>query len=287
MKATLTVILTLLVTLVLVSACSDDDNATVSPSPTESSQPTQSAARTPTPSGTYSDDRFGYTVELPQGWRAATAFMDAYGELHARPQGVGNSEDYAVLTDLSADDETEFVQRVASGTPTGLTGIEPWLEFFLLRTVEIYPTDSTREELLNSTTQGNVKHVVTDVRDVELAGARVGTRYDLELDSDYGHFIYDAVYVPSEVSGCSDCTGFVLQTVIAGRTLQSPGPTEPPPAEYPKVEFEQIVSSFSTAGDPVVEPEAWGTWRFHGARLPASAAYHGMLVPLFGRLDRR
>jgi hypothetical protein len=25
--------------------------------------------------------------------------------------------------------------------------------------------------------------------------------------------------------------------------------------------------------------EAWGTWRFHGARLPASASYHGMLVP--------
>lgn len=25
--------------------------------------------------------------------------------------------------------------------------------------------------------------------------------------------------------------------------------------------------------------EVWGTWRFHGARLPSSAAYHGMLVP--------
>ncbi len=25
--------------------------------------------------------------------------------------------------------------------------------------------------------------------------------------------------------------------------------------------------------------EAWGTWRFHSARLPASAACHGMLVP--------
>jgi hypothetical protein len=25
--------------------------------------------------------------------------------------------------------------------------------------------------------------------------------------------------------------------------------------------------------------ESWGTWRFHGARLPSSAAYHGMLVP--------
>ena len=25
--------------------------------------------------------------------------------------------------------------------------------------------------------------------------------------------------------------------------------------------------------------EAWGTWRFYGARLPSGAAYHGMLVP--------
>jgi len=25
--------------------------------------------------------------------------------------------------------------------------------------------------------------------------------------------------------------------------------------------------------------EVWGTWRFHGSRLPSSAAYHGMLVP--------
>jgi hypothetical protein len=33
--------------------------------------------------------------------------------------------------------------------------------------------------------------------------------------------------------------------------------------------------------------EAWGAWRFHGARLPANAAYHGMLVPLFGRRNCR
>lgn len=25
--------------------------------------------------------------------------------------------------------------------------------------------------------------------------------------------------------------------------------------------------------------EAWGTWRFYGARLPSGAAYHGVLVP--------
>ena len=34
------------------------------------------------------------------------------------------------------------------------------------------------------------------------------------------------------------------------------------------------------AGSPCwLSREAWGTWRFHGARLPSSAAYHGMLVP--------
>ncbi|MFQ5809873.1 MAG: hypothetical protein ACE5JM_09665 [Armatimonadota bacterium] len=26
-------------------------------------------------------------------------------------------------------------------------------------------------------------------------------------------------------------------------------------------------------------PEAWGTWRFYGARLPSGAAYHSLLVP--------
>jgi hypothetical protein len=35
----------------------------------------------------------------------------------------------------------------------------------------------------------------------------------------------------------------------------------------------------SDASECWLAREAWGTWRFHGARLPASAAYHGMLVP--------
>ncbi len=34
------------------------------------------------------------------------------------------------------------------------------------------------------------------------------------------------------------------------------------------------------AGSPCwLSREAWGTWRFHGARLPSGAGYHGMLVP--------
>lgn len=34
------------------------------------------------------------------------------------------------------------------------------------------------------------------------------------------------------------------------------------------------------AGEPLpLAREAWGTWRFTGARLPSGASYHGMLVP--------
>jgi len=35
-----------------------------------------------------------------------------------------------------------------------------------------------------------------------------------------------------------------------------------------------------TGGSPCwLAREAWGTWRFHGVRLPSGSAYHGMLVP--------
>jgi len=35
-----------------------------------------------------------------------------------------------------------------------------------------------------------------------------------------------------------------------------------------------------TGGSPCwLAREAWGTWRFHGCRLPSGSAYHGMLVP--------
>ncbi len=48
------------------------------------------------------------------------------------------------------------------------------------------------------------------------------------------------------------------------------------------------LSETELGGAPVpLAREAWGTWRFSGARLPSGSAYHGMLVPgprLIGRL---
>ena len=92
-------------------ACSDSDNAdpstaTVTGSPTASPSPTGEPATSPTDSPdpqTYRDARFGYSVELPMGWRPATTFMEAFANSGAVPElGVG-AEDYLVLTDLTAN----------------------------------------------------------------------------------------------------------------------------------------------------------------------------------------
>jgi hypothetical protein len=244
--------------LLVVVACAGDgsNSSTVTTSPGASATPTlgqstPSFTPTPTPSATgtrYTNDKFGYSLELPDGWRVATQFMDAYGPLGAWPQGVGKSEDYAVLTSLSPAEESQFVLRAAAATPPYLTGIEPWLEFFLLSSIEIYPTDVSLSQQVTSATDGNVKHVVTDVVRTSVGGHLEGTRYRVELASDYGHFVYDTVFVTASVNGRPECTGFIIQTVAAGRSSQqSPGPVEPPPAAYPKGEFENVVATFQPA----------------------------------------
>ena len=41
-----------------------------------------------------------------------------------------------------------------------------------------------------------------------------------------------------------------------------------------------FLSSTELGGEPMpLAREAWGTWRFTGARLPSGSAYHGMLIP--------
>lgn len=92
---------------------------------------------------------------------------------------------------------------------------------------------------------GNVNHFVTDVRDIPVGSQLSGTRYTREVLNDYWHYVFDTAFVPGTVGGCPACTGFILETVIAGRSpLESPGPNDPPPAAYPRESFESIVGSF-------------------------------------------
>ncbi|MDO8615622.1 MAG: hypothetical protein Q7T33_07785 [Dehalococcoidia bacterium] len=169
--------------------------------------------------------------------------MDAFAATLGRPQAGGKAEDYTVLTSLTTDEEAEFVSE-ASGAAGGITGLEPWLEFFLLEAVEIFPTTFDLPAQLQTADQGNVKYLVSDIRDFDLDNGQAATRYTVELDSDYGHFVYDRVFVAAEVNDCSDCKGFIVQTAIAGRTSATPpGTVEPPPAAYPQQEFEETARS--------------------------------------------
>jgi hypothetical protein len=232
---------------ILLAACGDDDNApSRTPAGTYTGTPTETAGMTatgsPTGGETYTNERFGYSVVPPSGWRRAYSFMD-YGGTAIHPHGIGYSGGYDVFTDMPEDDERALVERARS-SPTGLTGVSRWSDFFLLRTVEIYPTSATREQLLTSVSDGNVWHLVTNVRDVELASGQIATRFDLDISNDHGRFVYDTVFVPT-LENCARCRGFIIETASGGIVSSGPlGTAGVPPAAYPKSEFEWIVTNF-------------------------------------------
>ena len=89
------------------------------------------------------------------------------------------------------------------------------------------------------------RDVVSDVDEVALVGGEAATRYKLERYDDELYDIYDRAFVRGDVAGCPDCTGFITQTVKAGRArAETPGATDPPPASYPLDQFEAILRSF-------------------------------------------
>ena len=149
---------------------------------------------------TYVNDRYDFSAQLPDGWREATQFMRGFAATGGGAQGGAPADQYVVLTGVSAGQEQTLVTEATNTPPTGITGMEPWLEFFLLDSVQIFPTERDVTDLLRSSDSGNVKYLVTNVRDVT-AGTIPAKRYTLELVSDYGHYIYDTVFVPPSPSG--------------------------------------------------------------------------------------
>lgn len=239
--------------ILLAAGCGDDESDS-SPTPTVvTATPTSSATSTPTttesPTATatpnvYFNDRFGYSIELPEGWRPASAYMDAFGASRAEPEVGGKAEDYLVLTSLTTEEET------ASINPNY------WLGFFRLATVEIFPIARDLHDQLTSMDGVGYFDKVSDIEEVPLDGGLTATRYTVERYNDEDYYIYDRAFVPGPVSGCPTCTGFVIQTVVAGRPKSEPATTvDPPPASYPVEEFELILESFRFAG-ALAEPDS-------------------------------
>lgn len=247
----LTTILVLSLAVLTIAKCGDSDDdveetATPTQTTTGASSPTATPSGVPTSTPTesptverYVDPRFGYSVELPAGWRQATIFMDAFANTGARYQAGGNSEDYAVFTGVSAAEESDAVDTALAN--------HDWIVFFVQDTVEIFPTTHALAAQLTSADEGSVQHLVSNVTEVSLDDDRPATRFTLELYNDEFTFTFDRVFVESTVHGCPTCTGFVIQVAIAGRSFSEPGPVDPPPAAYPVRDFESIFRSFEAA----------------------------------------
>jgi hypothetical protein len=161
--------------------------------------------------------------------------MDAFGSSGAEPELGGKAEDYLVLTSLTTEEEA------ASINPD-------WLGFFRLATVEIFPIARDLDGQLTSIDGVGYFDNVSNIEEVHLDGGLTATRYTLERYNDENYDILDRAFVPSAVTYCPTCSGFIIQAVVAGRSRSEPaGTVDPPPAAYPVEEFELILRSFLSA----------------------------------------
>lgn len=231
---------------ILLMGCGDDERdssptptvVTATPTSSATSPPaaTESPPTTATPN-VYANERFGYSIELPVGWRPASAYIDAFGATGAEPELGGKAEDYLVLTSLTTEEEA------ASIDPNN------WLGFFRLATVEVFPIARDLDGQLTSIDGVGFFDKVSNIEEVPLDDGLTATRYTLERYTDENYDIFDRAFVPGAVNDCPTCSGFIIQTVVAGRSKSEPaGTVDPPPAAYPVEAFELILQSFRFAG---------------------------------------
>lgn len=230
--------------------------AAVQASPTPTTAPTTiQASPTPTPTPalqTYRNEKYGYEVNYPAGWRLATAYMQKFADLTSNPRFTAVPEDYVVLTSLSENEEANFVQEAAQ-KPGGLTGLEPWYEFAPGESIYIQPVEIDMGAFITDQVQGNVIRTNTDVRQETLNSGLVVIRLTRREQDDRGDFIYDTVYVPFPLAACATfgnpCNGVTIRILRAGRTsLEDPaGKPLPEFPNYAREEFESILRSFREA----------------------------------------
>ena len=223
-----------------------------SETPVEAGQKGGGAVDGETPTSTlqtYRNGKYGYTVTLPEGWRVASSFMEAFAQVRSDPRTTRVPEDWVVLTSLSQSEEQQFIDD-ALQRPGGLTGLEPWLEFALLDSVAVFPIEADLATYVTDVVEGNVIRTVTDVREEVLDSGQVVIRLTRREQDDRGDFTYDTVYVPFTSGSCpgsgASCKGMIVRIAMAGRTNLEDPAGQPPPEnpDYAKEEFETIFRSF-------------------------------------------
>jgi len=228
-------------TAILFLGCGSTEDIS-SPSPTDlSATPTVSPLTTParsetpdadtlTPTETaaqtiYRNEKYGYQVVLPPGWRVGEAYMQEMAERLSSPAKTIEPEDYVLLTSLTKEEELSAIEAAKT---TVAIGLEPWFRFAEGQAIHIFPLEVlfqgiSREQFVTEVDMAGIVRSNTDVRDVKLDSGESGIRLTRREADDNGDITYDIVL--AELSG-SD---------VVLRIVSSPG--------YAQSEFETVFST--------------------------------------------
>jgi hypothetical protein len=214
---------------------SGEEAPAAQPTPTPSEQtptPTPTPAPTETPTSTlqtYHNEKYGFEVALPEGWRVASSFMDRFAERISSPGATVVPEDYVALTSLNEETEQEAVEQASEEIAIGLA---PWYGFAQGKSIHIFPMDViypgvTIDSFLIDVDMAGIIRANSEVREESLASGKSAIRVTRREADDNGDFTFDLVIVRASVS---DDNRFIIRIVKT--------------ADYEKEAFEMILRSF-------------------------------------------
>ena len=224
----------------LLAACADATEQTTAPTPPSDTSiaapetpiltpseetPGPTPQDTPTPAlQTYRNEKYGYAVALPPGYRVASFFMERFAERIAVVP-----EDYAVLTSLNEQEEEQAVDQASQESAIGLA---PWYGFARGKSIHIFPMDLiyqgvTIDSFLMDVDTAGIIRTNSEVREESLDSGESATRLTRREVDDNGDFTYDLVIVQTSAN---DDERFIIRIVKT--------------SDYDKEAFETIFRSF-------------------------------------------
>jgi hypothetical protein len=142
----------------------------------------------------YENENYGYVLKFPQSWRIAEDYMTAFATVR-HPQNNDQIEDYVVLTNLTEDEESDFITYAQN-----FVGIasRPWYDFAAGRSIVIIPSTASKEDYEKVTPLGSdtTTQIPSDIREVTLVSGLSISRLRSYQKNDNGEFTFEIALFP-------------------------------------------------------------------------------------------